>query len=63
MEELKARMSALSLNTNSTDSLLARIARLPIDIHYWDYLEPLDNRVAQAECRRKRQHSALLVEE
>jgi hypothetical protein len=32
MEELNSRMSALSLNTNSTESLMARIARLPVDI-------------------------------
>jgi hypothetical protein len=32
MEDLKARMGALSLHTSSTDSLLARVARLPVDV-------------------------------
>jgi hypothetical protein len=32
MEDLNSRMDALSLHTSSTDSLLARVARLPVDV-------------------------------
>jgi hypothetical protein len=32
MEDLNARMGALSLQTSSTDSLLARVARLPAEL-------------------------------
>jgi hypothetical protein len=32
MEDLNARVGALSLHTSSTDSLLARVARLPVEL-------------------------------
>jgi hypothetical protein len=32
MEDLNARMGALWLHTNSTDSLLTRVARLPVEL-------------------------------
>jgi hypothetical protein len=48
MQDLNARMGALSLHTSSTDSLLARVARLPAELVeeiYKQFLEGVLKRV------------------
>jgi hypothetical protein len=45
MEDFNARMGALSLHTSSTDSLLARVARLPVDV-----LELIYKHLCETSC-------------
>jgi hypothetical protein len=57
MEDLNARMGALSLHTSSTDSLLARVARSPAELVeevYKQFVQGILTRVrAKGSIRKK----------
>jgi hypothetical protein len=57
MEDLNARMGALSLHTSSTDSLLTRVARLPaelVELIYKQFVQGLFKRAQARETLRKK---------